>query len=154
MRRAKPRRAPHLQRTAHTDDRGKPPDRTPAGVESHAQYRAAPSETHQPRGGTRDLFAAYVATVSTSFPRTWPLSLSSCARFTSRRGIASAISTQTSPLATRSAIRASCAGYTNETARTISYRQGEKIKARPLTTMLEQIAANNRAGGWRKLTAT
>src|SRR5205807_7084231 len=79
-----------------------------ARARGRAQYRAAPSETHQPRGGTRDLFAAYVATVSTSFPRTWPLSLSSCARFTSRRGIASAISTRTSPLATRSAIRASC----------------------------------------------
>jgi hypothetical protein len=51
---------------------------------------------------------AYVATVSTSFPRTWPLSLSSCARFTSARVISSAISTRTSPLATSSAIRASC----------------------------------------------
>jgi len=43
------------------------------------------------------------------------------------------------------------AGHTNKTARTISYRQGEKIKARPLTTMLKQIVANNCAGGWRKL---
>ena len=43
------------------------------------------------------------------------------------------------------------AGHTNKTARTISYRQGEKIKTRPLTTMLKQIVANNRAGGWREL---
>jgi hypothetical protein len=43
------------------------------------------------------------------------------------------------------------AGHTDKTARTISYRQGDTIKARPLTTMLKQIAANNRAGGWRKL---
>jgi hypothetical protein len=43
------------------------------------------------------------------------------------------------------------AGHTNKTARTISYRQGETIRARPLVTMLKQIVANNRAGGWRKL---
>ena len=43
------------------------------------------------------------------------------------------------------------AGHTNKTARTISYRRGEKIRARPLTTMLKQIVASNRAGGWRKL---
>jgi hypothetical protein len=43
------------------------------------------------------------------------------------------------------------AGHTNKTARTISYRQGEKVKVRPLTTMLKQIVASNRAGGWRKL---
>jgi hypothetical protein len=42
------------------------------------------------------------------------------------------------------------AGHTNKTARTISYHQGDKITARPLSTMLEQIVANNRAGGWRK----
>ena len=45
------------------------------------------------------------------------------------------------------------AGHTNKTARTISYRQGERIKERPLMTMLKQIVANNRAGGWRKLKA-
>jgi hypothetical protein len=43
------------------------------------------------------------------------------------------------------------AGHTNSTARTISYRQGDRIRVRPLKTMLEQIIANNRAGGWRKL---
>jgi hypothetical protein len=46
------------------------------------------------------------------------------------------------------------AGHTNKTARTIAYRRGDKIKARALTTMLRQIVANNRAGGWRKLKAT
>jgi hypothetical protein len=43
------------------------------------------------------------------------------------------------------------AGHDNKTARTISYRQGERIKVRPLKNMLKQIVANNRAGGWRKL---
>jgi hypothetical protein len=38
-----------------------------------------------------------------------------------------------------------------KTARTIAYRRGDAIEARPLTAMLRQIVANNRAGGWRKL---
>jgi hypothetical protein len=42
-------------------------------------------------------------------------------------------------------------GHGNKSARVISYRRGEKIKARPLTAMLRQIIANNRAGGWRKV---
>jgi hypothetical protein len=42
-------------------------------------------------------------------------------------------------------------GQDNKTARTISFREGEAINARALTAMLEQIIANNRAGGWRKL---
>ena len=42
-------------------------------------------------------------------------------------------------------------GHDNKTARTIAYRRGEAVDARPLTAMLEQIVANNRAGGWRKL---
>jgi len=46
------------------------------------------------------------------------------------------------------------AGHGNKTARTISYRRGEMIKARPLTKILRQIVANNRAGGWRKLKAS
>jgi len=46
------------------------------------------------------------------------------------------------------------AGHDNKTARTISFRPGEKINARALRTMLEQIIANNRAGGWRKLKAS
>jgi hypothetical protein len=45
------------------------------------------------------------------------------------------------------------AGHGNKTARTISFRQGERVKVRPLKTMLRQIVANNRAGGWRKLKA-
>ena len=42
-------------------------------------------------------------------------------------------------------------GHDNKAARTISFRQGETVKAAALTTMLKQIIANNRAGGWRKL---
>jgi hypothetical protein len=42
-------------------------------------------------------------------------------------------------------------GHDNETARTVAIREGETINARPLKTMFEQIIANNRAGGWRKL---
>jgi hypothetical protein len=43
------------------------------------------------------------------------------------------------------------AGHTNKSARTIAFHQGETINAPALTTMLNQIIANNRAGGWRKL---
>jgi hypothetical protein len=43
------------------------------------------------------------------------------------------------------------AGHGNETARTISFRQGDAINTAALTAMLRQIIANNRAGGWRKL---
>ena len=42
-------------------------------------------------------------------------------------------------------------GQANKTARTISFRQDSRINRRALRTMLEQIIANNRAGGWRKL---
>ena len=45
-------------------------------------------------------------------------------------------------------------GHDNTTARTIAYRRGDPIRARPLTRMLKQIVANNRAGGWRKLKGT
>lgn len=38
-------------------------------------------------------------------------------------------------------------GHNNATARTMAVRQGEQINERALTTMLKQIAANNRAGG-------
>ena len=44
-------------------------------------------------------------------------------------------------------------GYNNKTARTVAIRQGEKVNAPALTTMFKQIIANNRAGGWRKLTS-
>jgi hypothetical protein len=46
------------------------------------------------------------------------------------------------------------AGHDNKTARTISFHQGEKVNGRALRTMLKQIIANNRAGGWRKLKAS
>lgn len=42
-------------------------------------------------------------------------------------------------------------GHDNKTARTISFRQGDPIKVRPLKTLLKHIVANNRSGGWRKL---
>lgn len=45
------------------------------------------------------------------------------------------------------------AGHDNKTARTISFRQDEEINTRALTAMLQQVIANNRAGGWRKLKA-
>ena len=43
------------------------------------------------------------------------------------------------------------AGHDNKTARTVSFRKGEPIKARALSAMFKQIIVNNRAGGWRKL---
>jgi hypothetical protein len=43
------------------------------------------------------------------------------------------------------------AGHDNKTARTVAYRNGETINSAALTTMIKQIIANNRAGGWRKL---
>jgi hypothetical protein len=42
-------------------------------------------------------------------------------------------------------------GHDNKTARTVAIRQGERFNAPALTAMFEQIIANNRAGGWRKL---
>ena len=43
-------------------------------------------------------------------------------------------------------------GHDNKTARTVAIRQGERINASALSAMFAQIIANNRAGGWRKLT--
>jgi hypothetical protein len=43
------------------------------------------------------------------------------------------------------------AGHDNKTARTVAFREGETINARALGAMFDQIIANNRAGGWRKL---
>ncbi|MDQ6847713.1 MAG: DUF1801 domain-containing protein [Candidatus Dormibacteraeota bacterium] len=43
------------------------------------------------------------------------------------------------------------AGHDNKTARTVSIREGETIKAAPLRAMFKAIIANNRAGGWRTL---
>jgi hypothetical protein len=42
-------------------------------------------------------------------------------------------------------------GHENKTARTVAIRPGEKVPAGPLKAMFQQIIANNRAGGWRKL---
>ena len=43
------------------------------------------------------------------------------------------------------------AGHDNKTARMISFYESDEIPVGPLTEMLGQIVANNRAGGWRKL---
>ena len=43
------------------------------------------------------------------------------------------------------------AGHNNKTARMIASHRGDAINERALTTMLRQIVANNRAGGWRKV---
>jgi hypothetical protein len=42
-------------------------------------------------------------------------------------------------------------GHDNTTARTVAVRRGEPINAPALRAMLQQIIANNRAGGWRKI---
>jgi len=43
------------------------------------------------------------------------------------------------------------AGQENKTARQIAIYRDRPINERALVTMLRQIVANNRAGGWRKL---
>ena len=45
------------------------------------------------------------------------------------------------------------AGHGNKTARTVAYREGDAVNTRALGAMLAQIVADNRAGGWRKLSA-
>jgi hypothetical protein len=42
-------------------------------------------------------------------------------------------------------------GHDNKTARMVAIYEGEMLNARALRTMFEQIIANNRAGGWRRL---
>jgi hypothetical protein len=42
-------------------------------------------------------------------------------------------------------------GHENKTARTVAIHHGEKLNSLALRRMFEQIIANNRAGGWRKL---
>jgi hypothetical protein len=42
-------------------------------------------------------------------------------------------------------------GHDNKTARTVAVYEGEPLNAPALRRMLEQIIANNRAGGWRRL---
>jgi len=45
------------------------------------------------------------------------------------------------------------AGHGNATGRQIAIYQGEEINRPALLAMFRQIIANNRAGGWRRLTA-
>jgi hypothetical protein len=54
-------------------------------------------------------------------------------------------------LAAPSANRLQSGGHDNWTARTVAVREGETLNARALSAMFNQIIANNRAGGWRKL---
>jgi hypothetical protein len=44
-------------------------------------------------------------------------------------------------------------GHDNQTARTVAIWRDRPFNAPALRTMFEQIIANNRAGGWRKLKA-
>jgi hypothetical protein len=44
-------------------------------------------------------------------------------------------------------------GHENKTARTVAIQAGEQINTAALKRIFEQIIANNRAGGWRKLKA-
>ena len=44
-------------------------------------------------------------------------------------------------------------GHDNSTARTIAFYEGDPVPVEPLTAMLRQIIANNRAGGWRAVKA-
>ncbi|WP_342213285.1 sigma-70 family RNA polymerase sigma factor [Nocardia wallacei] len=44
-------------------------------------------------------------------------------------------------------------GHDNKTGRTVAVYEGEKINEAALLAMFRQIAANNRAGGWRKIKA-
>jgi hypothetical protein len=43
------------------------------------------------------------------------------------------------------------AGHENKTARTVAFHEREPINAAALQAMFEQIIANNRAGGWRRI---
>jgi hypothetical protein len=42
-------------------------------------------------------------------------------------------------------------GHDNKTARTVAIGKGERVNQRALLAMFKKIIANNRAGGWRKL---
>jgi hypothetical protein len=44
-------------------------------------------------------------------------------------------------------------GHDNKAARTVAVYENEPINASALKTMFEQIIANNRADGWRKIKA-
>jgi hypothetical protein len=42
-------------------------------------------------------------------------------------------------------------GHDNKTARTVAVHEGQPLNEPALKRMFEQIVANNRAGGWRRL---
>jgi hypothetical protein len=42
-------------------------------------------------------------------------------------------------------------GHANTTARTIAFPRGKAVPAAAFTTMIRQVIANNRAGGWRRI---
>ena len=42
-------------------------------------------------------------------------------------------------------------GHNNISARTVAIGEGERVNALALKRMFQQIIANNRAGGWRKI---
>jgi hypothetical protein len=44
-------------------------------------------------------------------------------------------------------------GHDNKTARTVAIRKGETVNKHALGALFDQIIANNRAGGWRKIKA-
>jgi len=43
-------------------------------------------------------------------------------------------------------------GQGNATARSIQFREGEVVRRAPLADLLRAVVANNRAGGWRRIT--
>ena len=43
-------------------------------------------------------------------------------------------------------------GQGNATARSIQFREGDVVRRGPLADLLRAVVANNRAGGWRRLT--
>ena len=44
------------------------------------------------------------------------------------------------------------AGQGNKTARTIGFREGDDVPEEPLLRFFRRLVADNRAGGWRRLT--
>jgi len=43
-------------------------------------------------------------------------------------------------------------GHENKTARTIAFREGDVVAEEALLTFVRRLVADNRAGGWRRLT--
>ena len=44
------------------------------------------------------------------------------------------------------------AGHANKTARTIAFHEGDDVPEKALLTFFRRLVADNRAGGWRRLT--